>query len=143
MRYLLSLFLVLSYFFFPRYVFSFEYEFFPIEHYLYPFSHVNIYHLLVNVICLCCLRCPLYFFLSYFCCVISSFLPTFCEGTCGFSGYLFAMVGISWGKVGRFRDMLYRNKWFLFIPIFIPGVNGLLHIYCLLSGYFVGRCVKY
>lgn len=56
----------------------------------------------------------------------------------GFSGVLFAMVGISWGKTHRFKDMMVRNKWILIIPAFIPHINFLIHIYCLLFGYLYG-----
>ena len=57
----------------------------------------------------------------------------------GFSGVLFAIVGISWGKVHRFRDMLTKNIWFLIIPAFIPHINFLIHLYCLLLGYLYGH----
>jgi hypothetical protein len=60
------------------------------------------------------------------------------EPTYGFSGVLFAMVGVSWGRIHRFRDMILRNKWFLIIPAFLPHVNFLIHIYCLLFGYLYG-----
>jgi hypothetical protein len=56
----------------------------------------------------------------------------------GFSGILFAIVGMSWGRSGRFLEMLKRNMWFLIIPMFIPHVNGLLHVYCMLAGYILG-----
>jgi hypothetical protein len=56
----------------------------------------------------------------------------------GFSGIIFAMVGIAWGKAHRFREMLTKNFWFLIIPAFIPHVNFLIHLYCLLLGYLYG-----
>ena len=34
--------------------------------------------------------------------------------------------------------MVWRNKWFLFIPIFIPHVNAMIHLYCMVMGYLFG-----
>ena len=108
-------------------------------HVLYPLCHANVWHLLANIVCLWMIPCCLYLGSSYFVAVVCSLLPCFLdEGTCGFSGVLFAVVGMSWGRVRRFREMLWRNKWWLVIPVFIPHVNALLHIYCLVAGYIVG-----
>lgn len=108
-------------------------------HVLYPLSHANVWHLMANILCLWMIPCGLHLSVSYLIAVLCSFLPCFIgEATCGFSGVLFAIVGMSWGRVKRFRDMLWRNKWFLIIPMFIPHVNALLHIYCLMGGYLVG-----
>lgn len=109
-------------------------------HIIYPLCHVNIFHLLANILCLCMIPCRLRLPMSYLIAVVCSFVPCFIgEDTLGFSGVLFAIVGQSWGRVGRFKDMMWKNKWFLFIPIFIPHVNALLHLYCLLLGYVVGK----
>lgn len=113
-------------------------------HLLYSFGHANVWHLLANVVCLWMVGCPLRLGWSYLVAVVCSFLPCFVgEATCGFSGMLFAMVGLSWGKVGRFKDMLWRNKWYLVVPLFVPHVNGVLHLYCLLGGYFVGIWLRH
>ena len=147
-RLLVSLILVGSYFFFPKYGFTFNGDF--IGHLLYPLSHANIWHLLANILCLWMLRCPLHLFVTYLMAVICSFFPSFCLGlfdgftlqsepTYGFSGVLFAMVGISWGRIHRFKDMVIRNKWILILPAFIPHINFLIHIYCLMAGYLYGR----
>lgn len=146
-----SLFLVGSYFLLPKYGFTFHGPL--IGHFLYPLSHANVWHLLANILCLWMLRCPLHLVVTYAIAVLCSFLPSFClidsithsgfyslqQPTYGFSGVLFAMVGISWGKIHRFRDMIVRNKWILIIPAFIPHINFLIHIYCLLAGYLYGR----
>ena len=143
--------LVGSYFLLPKYGFTFNGDL--LSHFLYPFSHANIWHLAANCLCLFMLRCPLHIAATYLIAVICSFLPSFClidsivqggfaalkEPTYGYSGILFAMVGISWGKIHRFRDMILRNKWILIIPAFIPHINFLIHIYCLLAGYLYGR----
>lgn len=133
-----SLLLVVSYFFFPRVGFvGIGGSIFG--HLFYSFCHVNIFHLLANVLCLWLLPCRLHFFESYLIAVLCSLVPCFVgEVTMGFSGVLFSIVGISWGKVGRFRDMLWKNKWFLLIPFLVPHVNAFLHIYCLLLGYLFG-----
>ena len=108
-------------------------------HVLYVLSHANVWHLAANLLCLWMIPCRLHLGSSYFVAVVCSFLPCFIdEATVGFSGVLFAIVGMSWGRVRRFMDMLWRNKWFLVIPMFIPHVNALLHVYCLIAGYLVG-----
>ena len=109
-------------------------------HILYPLSHANIFHLLANILCLWMIPCGLHLTSAFILSVLCSFLPCFIyEETVGFSGVLFSIVGISWGRVNRFKDMIWRNKWFLIIPIFIPHVNALLHLYCLVLGYLLGR----
>ena len=114
-----------------------------VGHFLYPFGHANVWHLSANVLCLLLIPCALHLGSSYFVAVVCSFLPCFIsESTSGFSGVLFAVIGQSWGRVGRFRDMLWKNKWWLVIPIFIPHVNALLHIWCLLGGFLVGFLVR-
>jgi len=141
-----SFFLVGSYFFLPKYGFTAFWwdgcHDIPTytNHLLYPLSHASIWHLAANILCLWMLRCPLHLFITYAIAVACSFLPSFAiEPTYGYSGVLFAMVGISWGKVHRFRDMLWKNKWILIVPAFIPHINFLIHIYCLLAGYLYGR----
>jgi len=153
--------LVGSYFFLPKYGFtSFDGSFSGYDianHFLYPFSHANIWHLLANMLCLFMIRCKMHLIATYLIAVLCSFLPSFSiydcvmqcgfaalsEPTYGFSGILFAMVGISWGKIHRLRDMVARNKWFLIIPAFLPHVNFLIHIYCLFAGYLYGTlCAK-
>lgn len=113
------------------------------EHFIYPVCHANVWHLAANILCLWMVPCELHLATSYLLAVLCSFLPCLVsEPTMGFSGVLFAIVGMSWGRVHRLRDMVWRNKWFLVIPVFLPHVNALLHVYCLLAGYFFGRYVK-
>lgn len=158
---IMCLVLVGSYFFLPKYGFtSFSPADFPaglLPHMLYPLSHANIWHLLANMLCLFMLRCKMHLLATYLIAVLCSFMPSFSiydcvmqggfdalsEPTYGFSGILFAMVGVSWGKIHRLRDMVNRNKWFLIIPAFLPHVNFLIHIYCLFVGYLYGTlCAK-
>ena len=131
-----SVVLVVSYFTMPQFAF-------PgggiLGHVLYPLSHANLWHLAANIVCLWMIPCGLHLLSAYLVAVLCSFLPCFLfESTCGFSGVLFAIVGMSWGRVRRFKDMLWKNKWWLVIPIFIPHVNALLHIWCLFGGFLVG-----
>ena len=141
-----SFVLVGSYFILPKYGFTFHGPL--INHLLYPLSHANIWHLAANIVCLWMLKCPKHIIATFAIAVLCSFLPCpqlpiWCQGvtepTMGFSGVLFAMVGISWGRVHRFRDMVFKNKWFLIIPAFLPHVNFLIHLYCLIAGYLYGR----
>ena len=148
-----SCILVGSYFFFPKYGFTSFNPTHPtdiLSHILYPLSHANIWHLAANILCLWMLRCPLHITATFVCAVLCSFLPCpllplYGESdalTMGFSGVLFAMVGISWGKISRFKDMIRRNWWVLIVPAFLPHINFLIHLYCLLAGYCFGLCVR-
>jgi len=132
---IVSLVIVLWYVFLPKHGYPGDLS----GHFVYVFSHANIFHLLANLLCFWLIPCRLFLLSSYLIGVLCSFLPCFCsEETVGMSGVLFAIVGISWGRIGKFRDMVWRNKWFLVIPLFLPHVNGLLHIYCMLVGYLFG-----
>ena len=138
-----SLLLVLWWLCMPQYCFG-GYDISTYEtllgHLLYPLSHANVWHLSANILCLWMIPCKLHLLLAYIVAVICSFVPCYVsEGTMGFSGVLFAIVGMSWGSVRKFKDMLWRNKWWLLLPLFLPHVNGLLHLYCLVAGYAVGR----
>ena len=135
---IVSVVLVLWYFVMPQFGFS---GFGGLSgHLLYPLSHANVWHLTANILCLWMIPCEFHLITSFLLSVLCSFLPCFIsEATCGFSGVLFAIVGMSWGRVRRFKDMLWRNKWFLVIPIFLPHVNALLHVYCLVAGWLAGR----
>lgn len=134
---LVSIVLVLTFVFLPKYGYLGYGDIW--NHLLYPFSHANIFHLLANILCFWMIRCKTYLLLCFIVSFLCSFLPSLsCEPTMGFSGILFAIVGMSWGRSGRFLEMLKRNMWFLIIPMFIPHVNGLLHVYCMLAGYILG-----
>ena len=109
------------------------------DHFLYPLCHANIFHLLGNILCLWMLRCPLYIPTTFVCAALCSFLPCLStEPTMGFSGVLFSMAGISWGRTGRFIDMCRKCLPFVLITLLIPNVNALIHLYCLMAGYLIG-----
>ena len=139
----LTFFLVFYWLFMPQYGFSGILSGGVGVHFVYPFCHANIFHLLANLVCFWMIPCESHLLISYLCAVLCSFLPCFCsEPTMGFSGVLFAVVGISWGRCHRFVDMIWKNKLFLIIPLFLPNVNGLLHVYCLVVGYFIGSNLR-
>ena len=144
----MSAVLVGSYFLMPKYGFTLHSPL--IDHILYPLSHANIWHLAGNILCLWMIKCKPYILATFVCAVLCSFLPCpqlplyggVTDPTMGFSGVLFAMVGVSWGKAHRFKDMIWKNKWYLIIPAFLPHVNFLIHFYCLIAGYLFGLCVR-
>ena len=147
----ISFLLVGSYFFLPKYGFT-AFDCNLADHLLYSISHANIWHLAANILCLWMLKCRTHIITTFVCAVLCSFLPCpllpiYGDSdalTMGFSGVLFSMVGISWGKIHRLRDMLVKNIWYLILPAFLPHVNFLIHIYCLLAGYFYGSvCCDY
>lgn len=151
-----SLVLILSYFLLPKYGFvSFDGNVCMeeiITHLLYPLSHANVWHLAANIMCLWMVTCKIRIAPAYIIAVACSFIPSvslfdciinWCiegtrEPTMGFSGVLFAVVGMSWGKVSKFKTMLWQNKWYLVIPAFLPHINFLIHFYCLMVGYVIG-----
>ena len=68
--------------------------------------------------------------------VAASFLPMFTDKpTVGMSGLLFAMFGIMWGERRNFKGFLKAGMPVILIMMAIPGINGLLHLYCYLFGY--------
>ena len=141
---IVSVVLVVCYIFMPKYGFIDVHELSECwyVHLLYPFSHANIWHLLANIVCLWMIPCELHLLISFLLAVLCSILPCFIsEMTMGFSGVLFAIVGISWGQVHRFKNMIWKNKWFLVIPIFLPHVNAFIHLYCMIFGYLCGRYI--
>ena len=153
---LVSSLLVISYFMLPKCGFtSFDGSLCVdviLSHLLYPVSHANVWHLAANIMCLWMIPCRIHLKTSYWIAVACSFIPAVSlfdcivdwniafvkEPTMGFSGIIFAIVGISWGKVCKFREMLWKNKWYLIVPAFLPHINFLIHFYCLVAGFVVG-----
>lgn len=128
---------------------------------LFPLSHANVFHLICNILCLWQIRsvsrwvtpAVIISFLASFLPVLTlSFAtdlisicsgavlsePTIVQPTMGFSGILFAILGLQYGFYDKGRQML-RNTWFFFlITAFIPNIAVLFHIYCIAMAFVAG-----
>lgn len=141
LRYLISVLLCVAYFFFPKvgYTFSSQWD----THFLYPLCHANIFHLAANIFCLLMFKSKLRLYYAIPIAIICSFLPPYLtEETMGFSGVLFAVLGLAWGSVGRLSEMCRKVLPFVLLTLFLPHVNGFIHLYCLFMGYIVMQCDK-
>lgn len=114
---------------------------------LYPLSHANVWHLLGNLFCLWCLR-ELHLAMAVAMAVACSFLPVWgfwdVGPTVGFSGVLFASVGVTWGRYCRrypagYRQFIRRVLPVVLLGAAIPHVNWCIHLYCVLMGFAYGR----
>lgn len=109
------------------------------SHVTYNFCHVNAFHLIVNLMVLWQTRNKMDILESLLVAFVASYLPMYVMGpTMGLSGFLFAAFGIMWGKTGEFKKAMEAGLPFILVTMFIPNVNGLLHLYCYLIGYFTG-----
>jgi membrane associated rhomboid family serine protease len=109
-------------------------------HFLSIFSHANIFHLLGNLLCIWLIKCKFRLLPALAVSFVCSFLPQWslwgsADAACGFSGVLFAVVGMAWGEVHRFKDMVRKCVIPLVICGLFPNVNIFIHLYCLLLGY--------
>lgn len=76
---------------------------------------------------------------AYLIAVAASFLPMYVDcPTAGMSGLLFAMFGIMWGRIDRLGGALKAGLPTIIITMLVPGINGLLHLYCYLLGIAYG-----
>ena len=125
-------------------------------HLLYVVSHANVWHLAANLLCLWLIRRKLYLYSSLVIAFLASLIPAFSiygdmGVTLGFSGVLFAIVGIKWGVYCRICRQTHIAQWknalsqfvirivpFALLGIIIPHVNWCLHTYCLLAGFAYG-----
>lgn len=111
-------------------------------HISYSLFHANVFHLLVNLVCLWSIRGKVRTLPAFMVAVLASYLPQFCdEPTVGLSGWLFAVFGIMWGEYKHFLQMLKVCLPYVVLTILLPGINGWLHLWCLLLGYLVGRAL--
>lgn len=109
-------------------------------HFLYMFEHVNVWHFLCNMIVLWSVNGRMETWKAILIAVAASYMPTWYDKpTLGLSGFLFAVFGIMWGRVGRFKDCMKRGLPVIILTIAMPGVNGLIHLYCYVTGYIVGK----
>ena len=126
------------------------------RHLAYMLSHANIWHLLGNLFVLWIMSNRLYLLPSVLIAFLCSFIPVFgiwpIGMTVGFSGVLFAIVGIKWGRYCR--NLVDAGRWFerealwefsikalpfALIGIVIPHINWCIHLYCMLAGFVYGR----
>lgn len=100
-------------------------------HFIYPFFHANIFHLLANVYAIWFIR-PTWFLLltAYFIGIVSSWLTPI--PVVGFSSIIYAI----WGM-----NMLYcpKKSWIIFIVInfltlFLPGIGWMVHFFAFTLG---------
>lgn len=112
----------------------------PIENnFVYSFFHVNLFHLLINLMVLWSIKNKIDVTLSFVAAVAASFLPMFVtEPTMGLSGFLFSALGIMWGKTGRWKEAAKKAMPFILFTMLLNDVNGTLHLYCFWLGYSIG-----
>lgn len=108
-------------------------------HVTYNFNHVNVFHLIVNLMVLWQIKNKIDISGALLVAFVASYLPMYVtEPTMGLSGFLFAAFGIMWGKTGEFKKAMKAGLPFIIITMLLPNVNGLLHLYCYLIGYVIG-----
>lgn len=111
-------------------------------HFLYMFVHVNVWHFVCNIIVLWSIKGHMETCKAILIALAASYIPTWYNNpTLGLSGFLFAVFGIMWGRVGCLKDCMKKGMPVIALTIALPSVNGLLHLYCYAIGYIV--CKKY
>ena len=148
--------LILSFFFLPKFAFEptsfldFKNTSLPTgkglwERLLFPISHANIFHLAANTLCVWLmkirLRLPLTVAISFVCSLLPQWSLWGAEPILGFSGVIFAAVGIVYGKLGQFKRMAKTCLLPVIICGLFPHVALTFHIYTLLIGYAIGSCM--
>lgn len=134
------------------------------ERIFFAFSHVNIFHLLCNIIALWTIKGRLHILPAFIISFLSTYLPFLYVGyetTYGFSAVLFATVGIKWGIYFQSQfnipiicldvPLLERNirRFFIYtvtpliITMFIPNINWCIHIYALIMGLSYGAVYNF
>lgn len=126
-------------------------------HICYMWSHANIWHLAGNLFVLWLIRGRMYLVPSIVIALVCSWIPAFSMWgevgmTIGFSGVLFAVIGIKWGVYCRNASMMGRifeqqalldfaKKClpFALVGFIIPHINWCIHLYSLIAGLVYGR----
>lgn len=110
-----------------------------LTHTMYMFVHVNVWHFLCNMIVLWSVRGRMEICSAVLVAIIASYIPTWYDKpTLGLSGFLFAVFGIMWGRIGCFKDCMKKGAPAIGLLMLLPGVNGLIHLYCYVIGYVIG-----
>lgn len=122
------------------------------EHVAWMVSHANVWHLAGNLFVLWMMRMPLYLLTAVAVSFLCSWLPAvpgvweiFSVShepgvTMGFSGVIFAIAGLKWGKVCRnsiatFKIFCTRMLPLALLGALIPHINWSIHFYCLTGGF--------
>lgn len=149
------------------------------SHVLYMVSHANFWHLAGNLFVLWMIPNRLYLLEAVIIAFVTSWLPSVgsiwdiwnnepVAATVGFSGVLFAILGIKWGvycvgqhkgrisRRGRIMDeqrtaisakrlkmFCVRVLPFALIGFLVPHLNWTIHLYCLTAGLLVGMVRAY
>ena len=139
-KYYVALFLIFIFILFPQT--GYEVNGPLINHFTWIFCHANVFHLFGNIVCLLMLKKKLFLIPAFIISVVASFVPVWSIGgsyaTMGFSGVLFAIIGIKYGDVGRLKLCVKNCLPWIVISIFFPHMNWCIHLYCLVIGYLYG-----
>lgn len=109
-----------------------------LPHFTYSFEHANVWHMLANLLVLWSVRRRMNAAAGYAIAVAASWLPMWTDRpTVGMSGLLFAVFGVMWGERGDFLGFIKAGMPVILVMMAIPGINGLLHLYCYGIGFVV------
>lgn len=101
-----------------------------LSHFIYVFCHGNIFHLAVNLLILWSIRNKMQPISAYIISVLVSFIPMhYASATVGMSGFIFAVFGLMWGRVGFRKELITKVLPIIIVSMLIPNVNGLIHFY--------------
>ena len=127
------------------------------EHVLWIVCHANFWHLCGNLFVFWLMSKRLYLVVSAAIAFLASWLPVLpgvwdlilagnavSTATMGFSGVLFAIIGVKWGALCRCGTTTYwtfckRVLPFALVGVLIPHINWSIHTYCVLMGLAYGR----
>lgn len=104
----------------------------------YPLFHANTIHAILNIFCILQLafyyRMSRWYLLASY--IIAVTAPSFLiEGTLGFSGVIFAALGLYSMVVKRGWVIVAHVALFCSLTALFPRVNTLLHLYCYVVGF--------
>lgn len=139
-KYYVAIFLILVFILCPQT--GYEVDGPLLNHVTWIFCHANLFHLFGNIVCLLMLKRKLFLVPAFVISVVASFIPILIIGgtyaTMGFSGVLFAIIGIKYGDCGKWKLCAKNCLPWIAISIFFPHMNWCIHLYCLTIGYLYG-----
>ena len=80
--------------------------------------------------------------ISIFIAILSSFLAVSTAPTVGFSGVVFALIGIN-GAYYTSRSYFISSGIILAIGLLLPFINGLMHLLCFILGFIAAYLYKH